>query len=132
MLTIFRDFFRFASFKLRLLFLTPSAVNKEIKKYIVFLIIGILLYPSIYKNIHDVVHSDDFHCSSTSEKHIHLPSHQCSICNQTSLITYINTSKLTFSLEQASFSFEPSPITILFNIFFGFSFSLRAPPFNKF
>lgn len=45
--------------------------------------LGIFLWFYSVKDIHDVVHGDDFHCHVKNAKHIHQAEHHCPICDVT-------------------------------------------------
>jgi hypothetical protein len=102
----------------------------QIRKHIVILMMGILLYPIVQKDVHDYLHSDDFHCTSKTEKHLHQPPHFCLICNLIIHLPYIPKNFNSDILKDLLIIIKSITISapIPYNLFIGFSFSLRAPP----
>lgn len=52
-----------------------------LKKYFSLFLLGIFLFAYSEKGIHDLLHSDDVHCNSLTEKHYHNAEHHCAICD---------------------------------------------------
>jgi len=52
-----------------------------LKKYLSLFLLGIFLFAYSEKGIHDLLHSDDVHCNSLTEKHYHNAEHHCAICD---------------------------------------------------
>lgn len=43
--------------------------------------LGIFLWFSSVKDIHDVVHADDIHCHVKNARHFHTQEHHCPVCD---------------------------------------------------
>lgn len=53
------------------------------KKYSSFFLLIIFLVPQIEKQLHDLKHANDVHCSIHAEFHFHKQEHSCGICDYT-------------------------------------------------
>ncbi|HXB11960.1 MAG TPA: hypothetical protein VNZ45_08250 [Bacteroidia bacterium] len=53
----------------------------SLKKYSSLFLLSIFLFAYTEKGIHDILHSDDAHCHSLTEKHFHPEEHHCVICD---------------------------------------------------
>ncbi|MDP4184435.1 MAG: hypothetical protein Q8862_04625 [Bacteroidota bacterium] len=52
-----------------------------LKKYLACIFLLVFLYPFVVKEVHDIVHRNDFHFHSGSSKTFHNPEHHCAVCN---------------------------------------------------
>jgi len=56
-------------------------MSHALKKYSSLFLLGIFLFAYTEKGIHDILHADDEHCHSLTEKHFHNQEHHCFICD---------------------------------------------------
>ena len=56
-------------------------MKQGIKKYLSLFVLGVFLFSYSEKGIHDLLHSDDFHCHEQHPKHFHNLEHHCFICD---------------------------------------------------
>lgn|GEM_PF-699859 len=56
-------------------------MNLSIRKYLSLFLLSIFLFAYTEKSVHDVLHADDVHCHSITEKHFHNIEHHCAICD---------------------------------------------------
>lgn len=102
-------------------------MHKQVKKYLSFFFLFLLLFPIAEVGLHASEHQKDLHCTAT-EKHFHPLEHSCSICDFT--ITDSNSlpdTKVQFDLPSQDFTFltltESVTLTFLFS-----NLPARAPP----
>lgn len=57
-------------------------MRKEIKKYFSLVLLFLLLFPMVEKEVHSFEHSTDGHCTA-NEKHFHDLEHHCGVCDFT-------------------------------------------------
>ena len=103
-------------------------MSANIKKYSAILGLLIFLTPYTLVSIHSFEHKDNFHCSATTESHLHQLHHHCYLCDfefpvliQTSLQPVAAETGRTSILKITPFEFFPGNLCN-HNIF------LRAPP----
>jgi hypothetical protein len=53
----------------------------SLKKYSSLFLLSIFLFAYTEKGIHDILHADDDHCHSLTEKHFHDQEHHCFMCD---------------------------------------------------
>ena len=56
-------------------------MKQSIRKYLSLFLLGAFLFAYTEKSVHDILHSDDAHCHSLTEKHFHNIEHHCAICD---------------------------------------------------
>lgn len=62
--------------------LPPFMTTKSIIKRVGSLFfLGIFLWFYSVKDIHDIIHGDDFHCHVKDAKHFHAEEHHCPVCD---------------------------------------------------
>lgn len=102
-------------------------MHNQVKKYISFFFLFLLLFPVAEKGIHALEHHNNNHCSIT-DKHFHQQEHACSICDFT--ITDSNSlpeTDVAFIVSSQNFRFLPFSQSV--NIPFAFAnLPSRAPP----
>lgn len=102
-------------------------MHKQLKKYLPFIFLFLLLFPIAEKALHALEHRSNRHCTIT-DKHFHQQEHSCSICDFT--VTDSNglpETDIAFINSSQEFLFQPFTQSV--NIPFAFSnLPSRAPP----
>jgi len=101
-----------------------------IKKYSSLLLLSIFLFAYTEKSVHDMLHADDAHCHSLTEKHYHNQEHHCVICDFD--ISTFGADSLPAQLSFANLSFTDAvfiPIQTALSFGISNSFYNKGPPY---
>ena len=81
-------------------------MQKQLKKYLSFFFLFLLLFPIAEKGVHAFEHHDEVHCTIT-DKHFHELEQECSICDFTLIdANGLPNSEVKFIPSTHSFSFQ--------------------------
>jgi hypothetical protein len=112
------------------LYLLSQLVKKILQNILIFIVLGIFVFPITVKSIH--YHGEVFICKAKTEKHFHKLHDKCSVCNYEFSLFSKNHNNRTFYKDQiidgyinhyqSSYYFKSAYLAFL----------LRAPPFFNF
>lgn len=80
-------------------------MSQKFRKYCSLIILGVFLFAFGEKNIHDMIHGDEFHCTAKHALHFHNQEHHCFICD-----FYISLFDDSSAQVNISFIHSPSPV----------------------
>lgn len=103
-------------------------MSRTFKKYCALTILGVFLFAFGEKNIHDIIHGDEFHCTAKHEHHFHNQEHHCFICDFYISLFDDSSAQVSFSfiLSVSHVPFQVSDSELVYS--YHTSFFNRGPP----